>query len=924
MLLTFCRFWGNPIMLRVSCLLVIACSWFLLSSPSYGEEPAGMKKLSTVEGITEYQLENGLKVLLFPDDSKPVVTVNLTIFVGSRHEGYGEAGMAHLLEHMLFKGTPTHPQVPKLLQDRGARFNGTTWLDRTNYYETLPASDDNLEFALKLEADRMVNSNVKLEDLVSEMTVVRSEFERGENSPSRVLMQRIHSAAFDWHNYGKSTIGNRSDIERVPIHKLRDFYRRHYQPDNAMLVIAGSFDEEKALAMTSKYFGALPKPDREIDLTYTEEPAQDGERTVTLRRVGDVGLVGAAWHIPASAHEDFAAVRVLSYILAMEPAGILYKNLVETKEAANVSGYSFGVHDPGLLFGLAEVRDAKRLPEVREKLISLIEGVGETGVSQEDVDRAKQQILKARELESADVSQLAVSLSNWSSQGDWRLYFLYRDRVEKVTAEKVKEVAAKYLKRSNRTVGQFIPTEKPERVEIPGQVDIAALVKDYKGREAIAQGEKFDASPENIEARTTRGELSGGIKIAMLPKKTRGEVVTVRVTLRYGSAKSLKGLVTACRLLPEIMTRGAGDMSFGEIQDALDSNLATLGAGGSVGEATFRVKTKRENLPAVLDILHKILRQPTLPEEQFEVFRRQKLANVEQVSTEPQYLANYRLRRTLSPWPKDDVRYTPTLEEQGKLYEDVTLADLKKVYNEFLGNHAGEIAVVGDFDPETVKATFEKITADWTVDQPYEFIHDKVFGDVKTGQQEIQAPGKANAVYFAGDVIPVGDSNKDYPALLLGNYIFGGGSLSSRLGDRVRQQEGLSYSVSSHYTGDNVDDIGQLTLAAITNPDNAEKLAGVIKEEFTRIMKDGVTADEVKRAQDGLLQSREVARNADGSIAGLLSKTLQTGRTMKYYSDQEEAIRELTPEMIHAAMKKHWDFSRLVIVIAGDLDKATE
>ena len=228
------------------------------------------QKAASVEGITEYRYSNGLQLLLYPDDSRPTITVNLTIFVGSRHEGYGEAGMAHLLEHMLFKGAPDHPNIPKVLQDAGARFNGTTWVDRTNYYETLPASDGNLELALRLEADRMLNSFIRGEDLASEMTVVRNEFERGENSPSRVLNQRMMAAAYEWHNYGKSTIGNRSDIERVPVTKLREFYKRFYQPDNAMLVIAGKFDEKKALQLVGELFGSMPKPERVLDTTYTE------------------------------------------------------------------------------------------------------------------------------------------------------------------------------------------------------------------------------------------------------------------------------------------------------------------------------------------------------------------------------------------------------------------------------------------------------------------------------------------------------------------------------------------------------------------------------------------------------------------------------------------------------------------------------
>ncbi|MGL6096329.1 MAG: M16 family metallopeptidase, partial [Fimbriiglobus sp.] len=236
----------------LSCLAVAASLGFA-SRPHAAETPlpAGVTKMTTVEGITEYRLGNGLQVLLLPDDSQPKVTVNLTVFVGSRHEGYGETGMAHLLEHMVFKGCPKFPNVPKALRDHGADFNGTTWLDRTNYYETMPATPENLEFGIELEADRMVNSFIKREDLMSEFTVVRNEFERGENDATRVLFQKMLATAYEWHNYGKSTIGNRTDIERVPIDNLQAFYRKFYRPDNAMLIVAGKFEPAKALELVA-------------------------------------------------------------------------------------------------------------------------------------------------------------------------------------------------------------------------------------------------------------------------------------------------------------------------------------------------------------------------------------------------------------------------------------------------------------------------------------------------------------------------------------------------------------------------------------------------------------------------------------------------------------------------------------------------
>src|SRR5258708_2821562 len=219
--------------------------------------------------------------------------------------------MAHLLEHMVFKGTPTFPDGAKALRDHGARFNGSTWLDRTNYFETMGAGDENLEFGIQLEADRLVNSFVKREDLLSEMTVVRNEFEMGENNPERILSQRIMAAAYEWHNYGKNTIGNRTDIERVPIDRLQAFYKKYYRPDNALLVVAGKFDEKKALAFVQKYFAALKTPAAALPKTYTEEPTQDGERTVTLRRTGSVGALGVVYHIPAGAHPEYPAVAIL-------------------------------------------------------------------------------------------------------------------------------------------------------------------------------------------------------------------------------------------------------------------------------------------------------------------------------------------------------------------------------------------------------------------------------------------------------------------------------------------------------------------------------------------------------------------------------------------------------------------------------------
>jgi zinc protease len=889
------------------------------------------KKITSVEGITEYRLDNGLQVLLFPDASRPKVTVNLTVFVGSRHEGYGETGMAHLLEHMVFKGTPTHPDIPGAMKERGAQFNGTTSFDRTNYFETLPASDENLEFAIKLEADRMVNSPIKGEDLSTEFSVVHNEFEMGENSPENVLSQRMAAVAYEWHNYGKSTIGNRSDIERVPVDNLRAFYKKFYQPDNAMLVVAGKFDETKALQYIAKYFGSISRPDRKLPTTYTEEPPQDGERVVTLRRVGDVGVVGLLYHVPSGPHPEYPAVKVLASILGSEPSGRLYKALVETKKAASVSVSPEALHDPGVLEIMAEVntKDRGPLEKVRDEIYKVLDEVVRTGVTQEEVDRARQRMLKDRELAAADPNRIAVALSNWASQGDWRLYFIDRDRLEKVTTAEVKEVAARYLTPSNRTVGFFIPTSKPERTPVPPTPDVAAIVKDYKGREVQSTGESFDVSPQAIEARIQRPDPIEGVKIAFLPKKTRGNALFVHLNLHYGTAESLKGKVQAAGFLSGLMLRGTKHMNRQEIQDGLDKNFARLGGGfggmrrgggggGAVGTLSYSIQTRRANLPAVLEILRQVLREPTLPAGEFEVMKNERIAGLEQSKSDPMSLARNHIQRLLVRYPADDVRYVPTIDEEIARIKKVTVEDVRDLYREFLGAGHGELTVVGDFEPSEVLSVASRTFDGWKGPRPFARIERPFQPGLEPTKETIDTPDKANAMYVAATTLEMKDTHPDYPALLASDFILGGGGLSSRIADRLRQKGGLSYGAGSAFSASPLDARAILQVLAIYNPTNVSKVVSGVDDELAKLVRDGVKPDELARAKDGYLRQQEVIRTNEGMLAIAVAEDLYVGRTMQYQADLEAKIRALAVEDVNSAIRKYIDPKRLSVVTAGD------
>ncbi|NCT70838.1 MAG: insulinase family protein [Xanthomonadaceae bacterium] len=895
-----------------------------LSLQAQAALPKGIAAGPSIEGISEYTLANGLRVLLFPDATKPTVTVNLVYQVGSVHENYGETGMAHLLEHLLFKGTPTQSDISGEMKKRGIDFNATTGLDRTNYFASFPANTDTLDWVLKMEADRMVHSNVAKKDLDSEMTVVRNELEAGENNPGGVLFQRIRSTAFLWHNYGNTTIGARSDVEGVPINKLQAFYRQWYQPDNATLIVAGRVDPADVLARIARHFGPLKKPTRALPRFYTVEPAQDGEREVTVRRVGNLRLVAAAYHVPAVAHADNAPLAVLANVLGHTPGGRLHKALVEGKLAAGSGANSESMRDPGLLTAVAVIPADGDAKKTEAELLKQVEQIAAQPITQQEVDEAKQRIGNAYDLYFTDVNAVGMGLSEFQSAGDWRLLFTSRDAIEKVTAADVNRVAAAYLKSSNRTLGRFIPSETPDRVEIPAAPAVATLVDGYTGRAAVSAGEQFDPSPQNIEARTQTFTLSKALRVSLLPKKTRGGTVIVDANFRFADEAALKGREGAAGMAGAMLMRGSTTMTRTQIDQRLEQ-LKTQGTiSGSLQGAAIGLQTRREYLADALALAADVLRHPAFPQDEFEQLRVQALTGMEASRQEPGAIAGRALAQYFDPWPAGHPLRNRTLDESIAMMKALKLDDVRAFHRDLYGTSEGEIAIVGDFDPVAVRAQLEQLFAGWQAGTPYASI-DTRYTDVAAKQQRFETPDKPNAVLLARQNLSLRVTDTDYPAMIVANRIFGGGALKSRLGDRIRQQEGLSYGVSSGIRADDSrsgqDDAGSFTVQAIAAPENMAKVEALVREELDKLLKDGITAEELKDAVAGTLTERQQARAEDGTIAGMLTDQLYFGRNMQFTADLDAKYAALTREQVNAAIRKHLKADALSVFVAGDFAK---
>jgi zinc protease len=868
-------------------------------------------KVAEVEGVAEYRLPNGLRLLLAPDPSADTVTVHITYLVGSRHEGYGEKGMAHLLEHLLFKGSQDHPDVKQEFMRRGARWNGTTSYDRTNYFETLPASADNLDWALGMEADRMVNAFVRKADLDSEMSVVRNEFEMGENNAGGVLFQRMQRLAYAWHNYGNSVIGARSDIEAVPIERLQGFYRTWYQPDNALLIVGGRFEAARALALVEQHFAPVPKPARALPALYTAEPVQDGERTVTLRRVGDTPLVAAMYRVPAGSHPDYAAVDVLVEALRVAPQGRLHQALVQKGLASQSWAGERALHDPGVMyFGAALPKDGA--PEAaREALLAMLDGVRQNPLTAEEVERARTSLLNQMEKAQLDGRALVSALSEFEAVGDWRLFFLYRDRLKAVTLADVQRVADTYLRPANRVVGTFLPTAQPERAEIPAAPDLQAQLSGYKGAAALAAGEAFDPSPQNIEARVERRTLANGIKTALLAKRTRGNKVVVQLSLHWGDEKSKAGRSTACALAGGMLLRGTERYSRAALRDAFDRLKANV----QVDVDGASIETQREHLEEALRLVAEALRHPSFPAAEFEELKRASLTTAETQRSDPAAIASEQLQRHLTPYPKGHWFYVQSVDERIAAIKAATLDAARRCHAQ-VGATGADFVAVGDFDPKALAAQVEQLFGDWRNPAPYARIPSRFF-DRPALEREVKTPDKANAVLRAGLGIRMRDDHPDFPALVLANHLLGGSS-TARLPARIREKEGLSYSTYSWFSASQLDEVASFNVSAIFAPQNKAKVEIAMREELARAIKDGFSAEEVETAKRGLLQARRLARTNDAQLASRLSTYLFLDRSFAWDVDFEKRIAALTPAEVQAALRRHVDPAKLAVTKAGD------
>ena len=620
--------------------------------------------------------------------------------------------------------------------------------------------------------------------------------------------------------------------------------------------------------------------------------------------------------MPPGAHPDFAAISALNLILGDTPSGRLHQRIVEKQLAAGAFSFSQGLQDPGFTLLGVSLAPGQDLDKARQAMLDTIESLGSEPVTQQELDRAKLKYLTGWDLRFTNPEQVGVALSESIAQGDWRLFFLSRDKVRNLTLADVNRVANSYLVRDNRTLGTYIPTEKPVRAPAPATVDVAALVKDYKGDAAAAQTEAFDASPANIDKRTETSVLPNGMKLSLLAKGARGQAVSGSIHLHFGDEKSLFGQDAIGEATAAMLNKGTPTLSRQQIQDKFDQLKAQVGFHGGATGVSVGIKTTRDNLPAVVALVAEVLRNASFPANALEEYKRQMLAAIDEQRKDPQAVVQTEMGRYGNPYPKGDVRYAATFDEMVESTKSLTVEKLQVFHRKFYGAQFGQAAFVGDLDATATKRAISMGLGTWNASAGYTRVPNPLV-TVQPNRFVFKTPDKQNAYMQVQQPFAVSDNDPDYPLLTLANRMLGQGG-NSRLWVRIREKGGLSYDVRSGVNWNNYEPNSGWGGTAIFAPQNRAKVEAAFKEEVERMLKEGFEQKELDDAKQGLLSARRLSRAQDGNLAGALASNLKLQRTFAVSQKVDDQIAAATLEQVNAAIRKHLKPGSFVLGFGGD------
>lgn len=864
-------------------------------------------------GFSSYRLDNGFRLILAPFPDAATTRIELLVKTGSKHEGYGETGMAHLLEHMLFKGAGRHPDLKQALTALGATWNGTTNSDRTNYFETVRADPDKVDAAIRIEADRFLRPSFSAADLASEMTVVRNELERNDNNPGSLVARALQRQSFFWHGYGRPTIGARSDIENAPFTALQAFHRRHYRPDNAVLIVTGKFDAPRVLELSGQLFAAAKNPPGPPPATWTREDAERLRQRAEIYRESGSTVAAAAWLLPGTTNRQTLAVDLALPALCADSWGSLRRTLVDEKRLA--LGVSCAVQDRpeySLLVATASHDKDADAATLASALRDAIDRFANAGIDATQLERIRQNRLRQFDRARLSPEASANRLSAAEVAGDWRLFFIERDLIAELTLAEINAALRHWVAGVAPAEVLLHHGQPPRMPEPPAPANPSTLVGDRDWPVPMAKIDPLPQSTAELAAATIEVALADpSAKTALISRRTQDGMAWLVIANDFGDVDSLRGRLTACRIAGSLFAEGGGGINRTQLTRQLEALQAR--ASHSLGRISLRAPA--ENLGAALELLLTVRRAPTLSAAEFERIKASAIAGIEAAEGHPSQLAVSQAALRFDNYPPEHPSRPRPLAEQLAELRAVTLDDVRRCIADFGGRSSLRIAAVGDLGEDDLRGFWQALQTLPKTELPYRRIaHPDAPAQVDTSDIVVALPKFPNADVVGQALLPIRNDADDYLPLALAVRLLGGDA-SSRIRLRLREQEGLAYSAGASLSASSLDSRARLSISASVASGQAERARDMLREELAKALAGGFSTQEVSAGIANWLEERRKTTLAESFYAERLTLMLLTGQSYAWEAERDQHIARLDVDQVNAALRRHLGDAQIVWAI---------
>jgi zinc protease len=875
------------------------------------------------DAVERVVLDNGLRVLIKELHAAPVATLWAWYGVGSRNERPGITGASHWVEHMLFKGTDGFGkgEIMRQVSRLGGYLNGFTSEDHTVYFETLPR--EHLELAARIESDRMVNARFAADEVAAERTVILSERSMAENDPGFLLQEELQAAAFRIHPYRWHVLGWRGDLEAMTREDLFAHYQTYYTPQNCVLVVVGDFAGAEALELVRRYFGGIapgpqPSPPR------TQEPAQSGERRVTLHKPGAAARVHVAHHIPQIGHPDLPALIVCDAILGgAKPVSFgsgvflgrssrLYRALVEGGLASSAGCYLAPGVDPGLFHFRLMVRDGVRPQEAEARLVQEIERMRAEPPEPAEVEKAVRQA-RAQYAYGADgVSSQASALGYYESAVGYRYLADTLEAVAQVTAEQVRAAAEKYLSPDNRTIGIFEPTA-PAPEAAPNDVNVAMLYR-VTARPAFRSGGRTRARRAPALPQIEDFALEAGGRLLVSENRTSPAVV-VRGSLKAGGALETDDTAGLAHFTAAMLRRGAGKRSSDEIAELVESVGGQISFWSSAERVAFAAKGLAQDLPLLLQVLADCLRLPTFPPEQVELVRGEMVTALKDELDDTRAMADQDLHELAYPAGHPYHRNPAgRLDTVPRLSRD----DLAAFHARSYGPRTMITAVVGDVRATEVVGLMRRCFGDWEAPGPSDFEIPPI-NHQPDGAQRVRTMSHKSQVDIALGYLALSRKDDDFMPLNLADNILGRLGLMGRLGSTVRDDQGLAYYVFSSVEA--CIGRGLWRLRAGVAPGDVDRALESMHRELNRLRREPPPADELADAKRNQIGGLALRLETNEGVADAIHDIAYWDLGLDYLERYPRLLEAITAQRVTEVAARCSDPRESALAIAGPYEE---